>query len=515
MAGEFVEAHHDSSFPNATVCLHSHDFYELLYCCNTCGVEYLVGTSRYRLKKGDIVWVAPGMSHRPLIPADTHAAYHRDVIWISRKFMDELVCPFASGDLGRRGRSGLMRTAGTEWEFLGDHFHNCVRESEQKNPGWQMAMMGNVMMLVSGLSRCESKAGLPLPAEAPELLDQVMDYIEAHYSEHITLADTAARFYVSGSTISNLFRQKMGASFYRCGDHFHNCVRESEQKNPGWQMAMMGNVMMLVSGLSRCESKAGLPLPAETPELLDQVMDYIEAHYSEHITLADTAARFYVSGSTISNLFRQKMGASFYRCVTQRRLIAAKDLIRRGTLADTAARFYVSGSTISNLFRQKMGASFYRCVTQRRLIAAKDLIRRGVAMESVNEQVGFKDYSGFYRAFKQEYGLSPRQFRQLQERSAGGWGFSSTISNLFRQKMGASFYRCVTQRRLIAAKDLIRRGVAMESVNEQVGFKDYSGFYRAFKQEYGLSPRQFRQLQERSAGGWGFSHGKRPDTTDG
>ena len=28
-------------------------------------------------------------------------------------------------------------------------------------------------------------------------------------------------------------------------------------------------------------------------------------------------------------------------------------------------------------------------------------------------KVGFADYSTFYRAFKQEYGISPRQFSQL------------------------------------------------------------------------------------------------------
>ena len=279
MSYSYVESHHDSTFPNSTVSLHSHDFYELLYCCNSCGVEYLVWSSRYRLKKGDIIWISPGVSHRPLILADTQAAYHRDVILISRKFMDELVCPYGSGDPRRRQRAGLLRTAGTDWEFLGGFFRNCVRESEQKNSGWEMALLGNVLMLISGLSRCEGKESLPLTAEKPDLLDRVMDYIEIHYAERITLADTAARF-------------------------------------------------------------------------------------------------------------------------------------------------YVSESTISNLFRQKMGASFYRCVTQRRLIAAKDLIRQGVPMESVNEQVGFRDYSGLYRAFKQEYGLSPRQFRQLQERTKTGVGRS-------------------------------------------------------------------------------------------
>ena len=61
-----------------------------------------------------------------------------------------------------------------------------------------------------------------------------------------------------------------------------------------------------------------------------------------------------------------------------------------------------------------MGISFYQCVTQKRLIASKALIEQNLALESVAERVGFNDYSSFYRAFKQEFGISPRQYRKIQ-----------------------------------------------------------------------------------------------------
>ena len=82
------------------------------------------------------------------------------------------------------------------------------------------------------------------------------------------------------------------------------------------------------------------------------------------------------------------------------------------TLPDVAARFWVSQSTISQLFRKKMGVSFYRYVTIRRLSEAQLLIQSGLPMDQVSISVGFQDYSTFYRAFKAEYGISPAQYRK-------------------------------------------------------------------------------------------------------
>ena len=59
-------------------------------------------------------------------------------------------------------------------------------------------------------------------------------------------------------------------------------------------------------------------------------MAYIEDHLGEKITLEEVAGQFYVSVSTITQLFRQKMGTSFYRCLTQRRLLAARNMIQEG-----------------------------------------------------------------------------------------------------------------------------------------------------------------------------------------
>ena len=82
------------------------------------------------------------------------------------------------------------------------------------------------------------------------------------------------------------------------------------------------------------------------------------------------------------------------------------------TLQIVARRFGVSVSTVTQLFQRRAGLTFHSFLTQRRMAAAVELIGQGVALEEVGRQVGYGDHSSFYRAFKQTYGLSPRDYKQ-------------------------------------------------------------------------------------------------------
>lgn len=267
MDSPYVDSYRDITYSNANVQLHSHIFFEILFCRNTCGAEYLVGSERYRLQKGDLLFVPPGVSHRPILPPSMAEPYIRDVVWINAEFMETL---HNASSWETPSRTALLRTAGTKWEYLGEFFRIVVTETENGDTDWEFAVIGNVLTLLAHLSRAYS--------------------------------DSASR-----------------------------------------------------------------QLPVEKPELLDQVLAYVEEHLAHKITLAEVAHHF-----------------------------------------------YISESTITQTFRKKMGVSFYRCVTQRRLIAAKGLILKGLPMESVAEQVGFSDYSSFFRAFKQEYGFSPSHYKRMQ-----------------------------------------------------------------------------------------------------
>lgn len=271
MSSPFVNTHRDTTFSSVFVSLHSHSYFEILYCLSASDVEYLVGPDRYKLQKGDIILIPPGISHRPILPEKLTTPYVRDVLWVNADFLASLKENLPYTTIGKE-HTALIRTAGTRWEFLGDLFQSGIREEEQRFQGWEAIVLGNTLKILAYLDRA-------------------------------------------------------------CGEHGTDILK------------------------------------AEKPELLDKVTAYIENHYAEHITVSELAHKF-----------------------------------------------YVSDSTISHLFKQKMGISIYHYITQRRLISAKNLISNGLALEQVATRVGFSDYSSFYRAFKQEYGISPRQYRNLQEK---------------------------------------------------------------------------------------------------
>lgn len=75
-----------------------------------------------------------------------------------------------------------------------------------------------------------------------------------------------------------------------------------------------------------------------------------------------------------------------------------------------AERFFVSKYHLSHTFRREVGVSVYRYIMLKRLLAAKEMLLSGTPAGEVAYACGFGDYAGFWRAFKSEYGLSPKDF---------------------------------------------------------------------------------------------------------
>lgn len=78
------------------------------------------------------------------------------------------------------------------------------------------------------------------------------------------------------------------------------------------------------------------------------------------------------------------------------------------SLESLAQQFFVSKYHLSHEFSRTVGIGVHRYIILKRLLIAKQLMTDGVLPGDVFAECGFRDYTNFYRAFKAEYGISPR-----------------------------------------------------------------------------------------------------------
>ena len=168
----------------------------------------------YRLRHGDIVLIPPGVSHRPLLAEKMADPYRRCVVWFSQEYV-ESVRPMWP-ELLKNQRFGVLRTANTRWEGMAKLFEAGCGEAARGAPGWQAVVCATTLELLVNIARALEDVDRPTPpAEVPDLFDRLNLFIEEHLAQDVTLERAAREFFVSKSTIDQLFRKKLGISFYR------------------------------------------------------------------------------------------------------------------------------------------------------------------------------------------------------------------------------------------------------------------------------------------------------------
>ena len=84
---------------------------------------------------------------------------------------------------------------------------------------------------------------------------------------------------------------------------------------------------------------------------------------------------------------------------------------------DLAERFFLSKFHLSREFREQTGTTLHRYILQKKLIQAKELILQHLSITDVYQQCGFGDYSNFFRAFRNEFGMTPKQYYDQMRRT--------------------------------------------------------------------------------------------------
>ena len=82
-----------------------------------------------------------------------------------------------------------------------------------------------------------------------------------------------------------------------------------------------------------------------------------------------------------------------------------------------ASQLFVSPRQLSRLVKKRYGVSLRQAVTKKRVSVAAEMLREGgQPIADVAFSVGFGSVHSFYRAFSEEYGLSPQEYRRRESR---------------------------------------------------------------------------------------------------
>ena len=84
------------------------------------------------------------------------------------------------------------------------------------------------------------------------------------------------------------------------------------------------------------------------------------------------------------------------------------------SLDELAKKFFVSKYHIAHVFKDNIGLSVHQFITKKRLKLCQEAISGNMSITEAYHKFGFGDYSSFYRAFKKEYGISPKDYRDMQ-----------------------------------------------------------------------------------------------------
>ena len=147
----------------------------------------------------------------------------------------------------------------------------------------------------------------------------------------------------------------------------------------------------------------------------------------------------------VHNFLEQNKHKDPSRSSSRERLRKATDYIHRHyreniTLSGLAATIYLSSSYLSHLFQKQLGLTFTAYLTNVRLSQAVALLRSERTITDIASEAGFPSANALIDAFKRRYGVTPGQYRHVNEHDAAepkengtaSEGFSTDFSSLMR-----------------------------------------------------------------------------------
>ncbi|MBR2611529.1 MAG: helix-turn-helix domain-containing protein [Clostridia bacterium] len=95
-----------------------------------------------------------------------------------------------------------------------------------------------------------------------------------------------------------------------------------------------------------------------------------------------------------------------------------EDIGTVSSIEEICKEYFISHSTLLRMFRRYLGVSPHAYLEARRLAMARTYLKEGRSVSEVADLTGFADVSAFIRLFRSRFSMTPRQYKQLNSKTA-------------------------------------------------------------------------------------------------
>ncbi|MBQ1243438.1 MAG: helix-turn-helix domain-containing protein [Clostridia bacterium] len=207
----------DAKFEGVPV--HQHDFYEVYYFIGG-SVEYSVEGRTYELKSGDLLLINPLELHQPRIAPDQQD-YERIVLWINKNYLSELCFNKTSltrcFDSSQPDHTNLLRPTKIQQSYISAMLDELITENTSDGYAVEIASEAILLRFLVELNRLtiDSSSALRKDEASSSIIPDVLEYINKHFCEKLTLNEIADEFFVSKYYLSHAFNNVVGTSVHR------------------------------------------------------------------------------------------------------------------------------------------------------------------------------------------------------------------------------------------------------------------------------------------------------------
>lgn len=89
----------------------------------------------------------------------------------------------------------------------------------------------------------------------------------------------------------------------------------------------------------------------------------------------------------------------------------SENYTKKINIDELAGMFHFNKHYLCRLFKESTGTSIVEYCTYKRILAFNQLVCQNVPLESAAYQVGFHNYSNFYRLYRRHMGISPSEYK--------------------------------------------------------------------------------------------------------